>query len=66
MLPAIFFDRDGVIIENRDDYVRSWEDVALIPGALEALAIAMAARNSGRSEERRGGKECRSRWSPYH
>ena len=19
-----------------------------------------------RSEERRGGKECRSRWSPYH
>ena len=20
----------------------------------------------GRSEERRGGKECRSRWSPYH
>ena len=25
------------------------------------------ARNSGvRSEERRVGKECRSRWSPYH
>src|SRR2546421_2572734 len=23
-------------------------------------------RNSGRSEERRVGKECRSRWSPYH
>ena len=22
--------------------------------------------NSGRSEERRVGKECRSRWSPYH
>ena len=21
---------------------------------------------SGRSEERRVGKECRSRWSPYH
>ena len=21
---------------------------------------------SSRSEERRGGKECRSRWSPYH
>ncbi|HMN61126.1 MAG TPA: HAD family hydrolase [Anaerolinea sp.] len=44
MLPAIFFDRDGVIIENRDDYVRSWEDVALIPGALEALAIASSGR----------------------
>src|SRR5256886_7533645 len=23
-------------------------------------------RNRGRSEERRVGKECRSRWSPYH
>ncbi len=36
--PAIFLDRDGVIIENRDDYVRSWADVVFIPGALEALA----------------------------
>ena len=24
------------------------------------------ARNAERSEERRVGKECRSRWSPYH
>ena len=24
------------------------------------------ANNLGRSEERRVGKECRSRWSPYH
>src|SRR5256886_13694482 len=24
------------------------------------------ARDGGRSEERRVGKECRSRWSPYH
>ena len=23
-------------------------------------------REEGRSEERRVGKECRSRWSPYH
>ena len=23
-------------------------------------------RRDGRSEERRVGKECRSRWSPYH
>src|SRR3989449_11548126 len=27
---------------------------------------AKAAIRSGRSEERRVGKECRSRWSPYH
>ena len=25
-----------------------------------------AAYNDDRSEERRVGKECRSRWSPYH
>ena len=25
-----------------------------------------AAGNKNRSEERRVGKECRSRWSPYH
>ena len=25
-----------------------------------------ALREEGRSEERRVGKECRSRWSPYH
>ena len=26
----------------------------------------IAVENSKRSEERRVGKECRSRWSPYH
>ena len=25
-----------------------------------------AGKSLGRSEERRVGKECRSRWSPYH
>jgi D-glycero-D-manno-heptose 1,7-bisphosphate phosphatase len=38
--PAIFIDRDGVIIENCADYVRSWEDVAIFPQALQALAFA--------------------------
>jgi D-glycero-D-manno-heptose 1,7-bisphosphate phosphatase len=38
MYPAIFLDRDGVIIENRADYVRSWSDVVVFPQALEALA----------------------------
>jgi D-glycero-D-manno-heptose 1,7-bisphosphate phosphatase len=36
--PAILLDRDGVIIENRADYVRSWSDVAIYPQALAALA----------------------------
>ncbi len=38
MIPAIFLDRDGVLIENRPNYVRSWADVAIYPQALQALA----------------------------
>jgi D-glycero-D-manno-heptose 1,7-bisphosphate phosphatase len=37
--PAIFLDRDGVIIENRVSYVRSWMDVVFLPDALVALAL---------------------------
>lgn len=37
MVPALFLDRDGVIIENRPDYVRRLEDVTFIPRAVEAL-----------------------------
>lgn len=36
--PAVFLDRDGVIIENRADHVKSIPEVRFIPGALEALA----------------------------
>jgi len=35
---AVFLDRDGVINENRDDYVKTWDEVRLLPGALEAVA----------------------------
>ncbi len=37
MKSAIFLDRDGVINENRSDYVKSWEEVRILPGALAAL-----------------------------
>ncbi len=37
MDPAIFLDRDGVIIENRENYVRAWSDVEFFPAALAAL-----------------------------
>ena len=36
--PALFLDRDGVFIENRANYVRSWADVEFFPDALAALA----------------------------
>ena len=32
----------------------------------DALSLVEEDINSPRSEERRVGKECRSRWSPYH
>ena len=32
-------DRDGVIIENRPNYVLSWSDVEFLPQSFEALRI---------------------------
>src|SRR2546427_3764378 len=40
------------------------EDRRLFPPCLERKVRSLAIL--GRSEERRVGKECRSRWSPYH
>src|SRR5687768_17683138 len=50
--------------------------VRMALGATGASTVYLVVRNSlvliaiggafGRSEERRVGKECRSRWSPYH
>jgi len=37
-VPGLFLDRDGVIIENRANYVRKWTDVSIYPHALRALA----------------------------
>jgi D-glycero-D-manno-heptose 1,7-bisphosphate phosphatase len=42
MRPAIFLDRDGVLIENRDHYVRSWDDVAFFAHTFEAMRRAAA------------------------
>ena len=37
----------------------------LLPGLIDAHSH-IGMWEDGRSEERRVGKECRSRWSPYH
>lgn len=34
---AVFLDRDGVLNENRPDYVKSVEEVEIIPSSLEAV-----------------------------
>lgn len=37
---AIFVDRDGVVIHNRENYVRTLRQVKIYPRAVQALAIA--------------------------
>ena len=38
----------------------------VVLGVISVIALGGGAVNQLRSEERRVGKECRSRWSPYH
>ena len=37
-MSTIFLDRDGVINENRADYVKSWDEFRFLPGSREAIA----------------------------
>lgn len=36
-MQAIFLDRDGVINENRADYVKSWDEFRWLPGTRDAM-----------------------------
>src|SRR2546425_13330443 len=47
-------------------YGRNGSNVAASPAPLKPSATATSGPAQQRSEERRVGKECRSRWSPYH
>ncbi len=38
MRDAVFLDRDGVIIEDRADFVKCWDEVAFVPSAFDAIA----------------------------
>ena len=46
-------------LEERTNYVVGKNDIEIIESFLSK-------QKALRSEERRVGKECRSRWSPYH
>jgi D-glycero-D-manno-heptose 1,7-bisphosphate phosphatase len=35
---VVFLDRDGIINRMRADYVKRWEELEILPGALETLA----------------------------
>ena len=72
--------RGPLILVNRDHPLQEAETPELIPldtaypdirmerraGKLLSACIQAAGGRGTRSEERRVGKECRSRWSPYH
>ena len=56
-------------IHNKDIWYtdKRWERaIKLIPRDEDFLKKILFSRGKIRSEERRVGKECRSRWSPYH
>lgn len=36
---AIFLDRDGVINENRDDYVKNWHEFIFLPGVFDSIKL---------------------------
>ena len=42
------------------------DDFGIVAVATVIIAFFNLLTDMGRSEERRVGKECRSRWSPYH
>src|SRR3712207_9144398 len=54
----------GVPVERLYREIRA---LRIYEGASEVQKVIIARHHvAGRSEERRVGKECRSRWSPYH
>src|SRR5256885_7392943 len=52
--------------ERRDLDAAAADYGRALPAALDVLVLGMGSDGHTRSEERRVGKECRSRWSPYH
>src|SRR3712207_1773451 len=43
-----------------------FDGTTVVAGRGRAVVVAVGSATQARSEERRVGKECRSRWSPYH
>src|ERR1022692_1223703 len=61
-------DEDEALESFADVFSATWQAYAEEDGRLSTrfLKYGHVFKRSERSEERRVGKECRSRWSPYH
>src|SRR3712207_2775112 len=59
-------DGGGMVMACEEAGIELSGQRVLILGAGGAAAAIAVAFGGARSEERRVGKECRSRWSPYH
>ena len=57
---------DEKAMEMCQPYFRQMEEIRDFNQLKMLKAFADTQMSSTRSEERRVGKECRSRWSPYH
>src|SRR2546422_11680850 len=58
---------DGDLNERQEKYVRSVHTSSQhLLGLINSILDISSIEAGRRSEERRVGKECRSRWSPYH
>src|SRR2546430_8651465 len=62
---SIFLEGGGPGLAYSLNYERIFENDFGLRVGFSYLSVSGTA-SSGRSEERRVGKECRSRWSPYH
>ena len=61
--PITSWEIDGETVDTVSDFI------FCAPKSLQMVTAAMKLKDAyslERSEERRVGKECRSRWSPYH
>src|SRR3712207_6738776 len=59
-------DRDCLIVDDMIDTAGTVSEASRALKKLGARDVYVCATHALRSEERRVGKECRSRWSPYH
>ena len=60
----------GVTVEKKEGRLKGHKNIIIedLPGiySLSPYTLEEVVSRNYRSEERRVGKECRSRWSPYH